>query len=153
MSWQSALVSLAWAVIGQIDPPTRIVLAIPRITRKGIVMPNYELMDDTIATVPIQTTNDVGVVEPPPTGDTFTAVSSLPASLGVSVVTSPVLALVLTPLVQASPGITVTVSDSAGLKVATQLVDIVTDTTPTNVILDLAGATTVSQPVPSAPGP
>lgn len=116
-------------------------------------MPNYELLNDTIATIPVQTTNSAGVVEPPPTGDTFTAVSSLPASLGVSIITAPALALVLTPLVQASPGITVTVSDSAGLKVATQLVDIVADATPTNVILDLADATTVAQPVPTAPGP
>lgn len=115
-------------------------------------MPNYELLNDTIATIPVQTTNSAGVVEPPPSGDTFTAVSSLPASLGVSIITAP-LALVLTPLVQASPGITVTVSDSAGLKVATQLVDIVADATPTNVILDLADATTVAQPVPTAPGP
>lgn len=116
-------------------------------------MPNYELLNDTIATIPVQTTNSAGVVEPPPTGDTFTAVSSLPASLGVSIITAPALSLVLTPLVQASPGITVTVSDSAGLKVATQLVDIVADATPTNVILDLADATTVAQPVPTAPGP
>jgi hypothetical protein len=152
MSWQSYLVGVAWSVIAGLDPPTKIVLAIPRVTRKGVLMPNYELEDDTVATIPIQTTNSAGVVEPPPAGDTFTATSSSP-SLGVAVVTSPVLALVLTPLVQASPGITVTVKDSAGLTVATQLVDIVQDVTPTNIILDLAGATTVSQPVPTAPGP
>jgi len=152
MSWQSYLVSLAWSVIAALDPPTKIVLAIPQVTRKGVIMPNYELEDDTVATIPIQTTNSAGVVEPPPAGDTFTVTSSSP-SLGVAVVTSPVLALVLNPLVQASPNITVTVSDSSGLKVATQLVDIVADVTPTNVILDLAGATTVSQPVPTPPGP
>lgn len=117
-------------------------------------MPNYELKDDTVATVPIQTTNSQGVVEPVPAGDVFTAVSSLPASLGVAIGSSPSgPTLILTPLVQASPGITVTVSDSAGLAVATQLVDIVTDTTDTNIILDLSGATTASQPVPTAPGP
>lgn len=115
-------------------------------------MPNYELFNDTVAAIPIQTTNSQGVVEPPPAGDTFTAVSSSP-SLGAAIVTTPALALVLTPLVQASPGITVTISDSAGLKVATQLVDIVADTTDTNIILDLAGAQTTSQSVPTAPGP
>ena len=115
-------------------------------------MPNYELKDDTVATIPIQTTNSAGVVEPPPAGDVFSAKSSSP-SLGVSIVTSPSLALVLTPLVQASPGITVTVSDSAGLAVATQIVDIVQDVTPTNVVLDLAAAALTPQPVPLAPGP
>lgn len=150
--WQSYLVDLAWALIAQFDPPTKIVLAIPRVTRKGVVMPNYELLNDTVATIPIQTTNSAGAVEPPPAGDTFSATSSSP-SLGAAIVTSPALALVLTPLVQASPGITVTISDSAGLKVATQLVDIVADATPTNVILDLADATTAAQPVPTAPGP
>lgn len=117
-------------------------------------MPNYELRDDTVATVPIQTTNSAGVVEPPPAGDTFTAMSSLPASLAVSIGSNAAgPTLILTPLVQASPGITVTVSDSAGLTVATQLVDIVQDTTDTNILLDLADATTTHQAVPTAPGP
>ena len=152
MSWQSYLLSLARSLIEGLDPPTKIVLAIPRVTRKGVFMPNFELTNDEVVTVPIQTTNAAGAVEAPPTGDVFTAVSSSP-SLGVAVVTTPMLALVLTPLVQASPNITVTVSDSSGLAVATQLVDIVPDVTDTNIILNLSGASHVAQPVPTAPGP
>lgn len=152
---QTALINqiLGWAVSP--PAPTQIVLALPTITRKGVLVPNYELKDDTVATVPILTTNSAGVVEPPPTGDIFSVTSSNPASLtaaiGQTAAGNP--AVVLTPLVQASPGLTFTVSDSAGLKVATQIVDIVQDTTPTNIILDLADATTVPQPVPTPPGP
>jgi hypothetical protein len=59
----------------------------------------------------------------------------------------------LTPLVQASPGLSITVSDSAGLSSFTQLVDIVQDATPKAIMLDVAAATEVSQPVPTNPGP
>jgi hypothetical protein len=134
---------------------TKIVLALPTYTRKGKPVPNFELPNDEVVTIPIQTTDSAGTVEPVPTGDVFTAVSSLPASLGVAIgaTASGSPALVLTPLVQASPGITVTVSDSAGLVQAVQLVDIVPDVTDTNILLDVADATHVSQPVPTAPGP
>lgn len=135
--------------------PVQIYLPLPIITRKGKIMPNYELRDDTVATIPIQTTNSLGTVEPVPAGDVFSAVSSNPASLGVAISKdaggNPT--LVLTPLVQSSPNLTVTVSDSAGLAVAVQLVDIVVDNTDTNIILDLAAATTTPQAVPTAPGP
>ena len=117
-------------------------------------MPNFELKNDDVAAIQIHTANAAGVVEPAPAGDVFTATSSSP-SLGVAIGKdangNPT--LILTPLVQVSPGITVTVSDSAGLAVATQLVDIVQDNTPTNVVLDLADAVLTAQPVPTAPGP
>jgi hypothetical protein len=113
-------------------------------------MPNLEILNDTIVTIPIQTQDAEGGVVSPPPGDTFTAVSSLPNSLGASVVGS---SLVLTPLVQASPGITVTVSDADGLAQAVQICDIVPDLSPKNVVLDIAGETTTSQPVPPNPGP
>lgn len=118
-------------------------------------MPNYELPSDEIATVTIKTTDAGGGTEAVPAGDVFTAVSSNPASLGVSIGTdaSGAPALILTPLVQASPNITVTVSDSAGLKQAVQIVDIVLDVTPKNVVLDLADAVLTSQATPTAPGP
>jgi hypothetical protein len=138
--------------------PTRIVLCIPtRTDLKGNPMPNFELPNDEVVTVPIQTTNAAGVVEPAPSGDVFTAASSSP-SLGVAIgVTAPPLpagpAVILTPLVQASPNITVTITDSAGLKLATQVIDIVQDVTPKNIILDVADATSVPQAVPTAPGP
>ncbi len=118
-------------------------------------MPNFELPNDEVVTITIKTTNASGTVEPMPAGDTFDVTSDNPTSLGVAVSTdsggNP--AIVLTPLVQASPGINVTVTDSAGLAAATLVVDIVEDVTPTNVILDVADATHVAQPVPAAPGP
>ena len=115
-------------------------------------MANFELANDEIATIPILTDNAAGLPVAPPAGDTFTAVSSNPASLGVAVIASPA-AVVLTPLVQLSPGLTVTVSDSAGLSAFTQIVDIVADATAKAITLDIANATEVPQPVPAAPGP
>lgn len=118
-------------------------------------MPNFELPNDEVVTITIKTTNSVGTVEPAPAGDVFSVTSSAPASLqaviGADAGGNP--AVVLTPLVRVSPGITVTVTDKAGLTAATQVVDIVVDVTPTNIILDVADATHVSQPVPANPGP
>ena len=81
-------------------------------------MSNYELNDDWVVSIPIVTQNSAGVAEPAPSGDVYTAVSSNPASLNVVVGfmadgTTP--AVVMNALVQASPGITVTLTDSAGL--------------------------------------
>jgi hypothetical protein len=135
---------------------TSIALELPtRRTKKGKVMPNYELPNDEVDTITIKTQNAAGATEPVPTGDVFSVASDKPASLGTAVGKdaggNP--AIVLTPLVQVSPGIAVTVSDTAGLKVATLIVDIVQDVTPTNIVLDTADATHVAQPVPTAPGP
>jgi hypothetical protein len=136
--------------------PTVIGLELPtRQTKKGKLMPNYELPNDEIDTITIKTQNTAGTTEPVPTGDVFSVTSSKPASLGTAVGMdkggNP--AIVLTPLVQVSPGITVTVSDTAGLKVATLVVDIVQDVTPSNIVLDTADAMHVSQSVPASPGP
>lgn len=136
-------------------PPTRIALELPSLTKRGKVMPNYELPNDVVATITIHTTDSEGDVEPVPAGDVFTVVSSNPASLGAAIGVdgdgNP--AVVLTPLVKASPNLTITVSDSAGLAQAIQLVDIVADVTDKNIVLDLVDATTKTQPVPTAPGP
>lgn len=134
--------------------PTQIVLCIPTRTVKGIIMPNFELPNDEVVTIGIQTTNSAGTVEPVPSGDVFSAASSSPSlgvAIGATAAGNP--AVVLTPTVQASPNITVTISDSAGLKQATLVVDIVPDVTDTNIVLDVADATHASQPVPTAPGP
>ena len=139
--------------------PTKIGLKLPTRAVKGKIMPNFELPNDEIVTIPIETTNQAGVVEPVPSGDVFSVASSS-ASLGVAIGVVPAgapgaggPAIVLTPLVQASPGITVTVTDSAGLQQWVQIVDIVPDVTDTNIVLDVANATSVAQPVPTAPGP
>lgn len=139
-----------------LPPPTRIALELPTHTRKdGTPMPNFELLNDQIVTITIKTTNSAGATEPAPAGDVFSVVSSNPTSLGAAMGTDAAgnPAVVLTPLVQASPGLSITVSDSAGLAQDVQIVDIVQDLTPTNVVLDLAAATHVSQPVPTNPGP
>jgi hypothetical protein len=122
---------------------------------KETYMPNFELNNDAVYTIPIETTNASGVVEPAPAGDVFSVTASNPTSLQAAIGTTAAggPAVVLTPLVQASPNITVTVSDSAGLVQAVQICDIVVDVSPTNVVLDIADATHVSQSVPTAPGP
>jgi hypothetical protein len=127
-------------------------LSLPTLTKNGVIMANFELANDEVATIPILVDDAAGQPVPPPAGDTFTAVSSSP-SLGVAVVTTPKAAVVLTPMVQASPGISVTVSDSAGLTSFILVVDIVEDTTAKAITLDVADATEVSQPTPTAPGP
>lgn len=143
---------------GLFPPPSsakHIKLELPSLTRKGKPVPNYELPNDEVVTITIKTTNSAGMTEPVPTGDVFTAVSSNPASLNAVIGTdaSGNPALVVNALVQASPNISVTVSDSAGLAQDVQIFDIVADVTPTNVVLDLADATHAPQAVPTAPGP
>lgn len=118
-------------------------------------MPNFELPNDEIVTVSILTQNGAGATEPPPASDTFMVTGSNPASLnavlGTDAAGGP--AVVMNALVKSSPGLTVTVSDSAGLAQYVLTVDIVEDVTPTNIVLDVADATHTSQPVPAAPGP
>lgn len=118
-------------------------------------MPNFELPNDQVVTITIKTQDASGATVPAPAGDVFSVASSNPASLGAAIGTdangNP--AVILTPLVQASPGLSITVSDADGLAADTQLVDIVPDVTPTNIVLDLADATHTTQPVPTNPGP
>ena len=118
-------------------------------------MANFELANDEVATIPILVDDAAGQAVPAPTGDTFSAVSSNPASLtatiGATAAGNP--AVVLTPLVQASPSLTVTVTDTAGLTAFTQIIDIVADLTPKAITLDLANVTETTQPTPTAPGP
>jgi hypothetical protein len=132
--------------------PVAISLALPTITRNGVILPNFELKNDTVASIPVEVEDAAGAVVPTPAGDTFTAVSSNPASL-TAIITPGTSTLVLTPLVQASPGLSVAVNDANGLTAVTLVVDIVADLSPTQVALDVADATTVSQPVPENPGP
>lgn len=153
------------ALLEFIRTPVRIKLdtahatKVPQPTPQGLTkelrMPNFELNSDAVYTIPILTTNSAGTVEPAPAGDVFSVTSSAPASLaaGIGKTAAGGPAVVLTPLVQASPSITVTVSNSAGLVQAVQICDIVVDVAPTNVVLDIADATHVLQPTPSNPGP
>lgn len=143
---------------GLFPPPskaTHISVELPSIKRKDTgKMANFEINDDWVVTATIKTTDAAGDTEPVPAGDVFSAASSSP-SLGVAIGAdangNP--AVVMTPMVQASPNITVTVSDSAGLAMASFVVDIVPDVTPTNIVVDLSGATHTTQATPTAPGP
>lgn len=117
-------------------------------------MPNYELPNDAVAYIPIQTLDASGNPVPPPAGDTFTVTSGTPASLGAAVGTMPSgplqgqAAAVLTPLVQTAPGVTVTLTDSDGLTAGVQIVDVITGT-PATDFLDVSAAVTVPQAPPA----
>jgi hypothetical protein len=115
---------------------------------------NFPLYNDKVWTFPLKCQNAAGAVQPgPTTGAWPTAVSDNPASLGASVVyQAPLFNLVLTPKVQASPGISVTVS-YVGMASATFTADIVTDPNLISVAIDSADVTSISQSIPSAPGP
>jgi hypothetical protein len=117
-------------------------------------MPNFELASDEVATVTILVRDAGGDVVPAPAGDVFTVVSSTPSlgvAIGANAAGNP--AVVMTPTVVASPNISVTVSDSAGLAAFVQIVDVVADTKATAIALDIANVSEVSQPTPTNPGP
>lgn len=129
--------------------PVRLALFLPTITTHGGEMADIPLANDLIYTIPIVTEDAAGNVVPPPTGDTFSAVSSDPSSLGcvIGAVASGAPAVVLTPLKQAATGVTVTVTDSAGLTQDVATFDIGPGTA-TMIALDFKDETTQSQAVP-----
>jgi len=159
---QATLLADVLEIIKLVTPPAseavKIRLALPTITRKGVIMANYPLPNDEVVTIAILTDDLAGNPVAPPPGDTFTVVSSIPASLaatvnGTNVVINALVAGHLNPPAPAAPDLFITVSDSAGLQTFVQVVDIVADTAPKQITLDLAHATVTSQPVPTAPGP
>jgi hypothetical protein len=115
---------------------------------------NFQLYNDKIWTFPIKCQN-AGGVQPWPLNANPLAVSSNPASLGARVIGQvPSLFLELTPKVQVSPGLTVTVSN-AGMAPVVFGVDIVADPDMLSVVVDAVAAdiTTSAQNVPTAAGP
>jgi hypothetical protein len=137
--------------------PVRITLALPVVILKdGTPMANYELLDDTVAYIAINTVDAGGDVVPAPSGDVFSAAisdaTSLTATIGVmpSGPLAGAVALVLTPLKLAVSGLTVTVSDSAALTNVVLTVDIVTDLTPKSITLDTTDAVLVPQAAPTS---
>lgn len=116
-------------------------------------MADFQLQNDLVYTFTIHVEDANGDIVPAPAGDTFSVASSS-ADLGVATGTdangNP--AVVCTPLVVSGTGYTVTTSDSAGLKVATNVFDIVPDTAPTQLVLDTTNPSTTSQAAPTAPG-
>lgn len=148
-------------------PPVALAIGAPIALKGKIVMANFQLENDAVVAWPILTTNAGGLVEPAPSGDVFTVVSSNPASMNAVIgtatfppATTPAPAVLTNALVAESDpgnhggGLTFTITDSAGLKSATSpLIDIVVDATP--VALDVGTTPVVvgSQPAPTAPGP
>lgn len=121
---------------------------------------NFQLYNDKIWTFPLKCQNASGI-QPWPAGSNPVAVSSNPASLTASA--NAILgfgnaitgyALVLTPKVQASPGLTVTVTN-VGMDPVVFTADIVTDPDRLSVVVDSAATdyTTSPQNVPADPGP
>lgn len=117
--------------------------------------PLVSVFNDKITSISIQFLNAGGGNVAAPAGDTLSAVSSAPGSLSATIggtATAPL--LVLTPLVRAGTGYTVTVSDSLGVTPAAITVDITPDpAVPAQLQLIYTLPTTVPQPIPSAPGP
>lgn len=118
---------------------------------------NFQLYNDKVWTLPLQCQNAASVVQPFPSGSSPSAVSSNPASLNAEVAlgTGGVgFKLILTPKVQASPSLTVTVTN-VGMTPAVFVVDVVPDPNILSVAVDdiPADVTTAPQNVPVAPGP
>jgi hypothetical protein len=117
-SWLIVLV-LLWSAPSQAQNATNVVLAAPAA--------HFELPNNEVATITIKTTNSAGAGEPYPSNDVFAVTSSdaasLRATIGADASGNP--AVILTPLVQVSPALTITVTDSAGLAQAVQIIDIV----------------------------
>lgn len=118
-------------------------------------MANLQLMNDEVMHIGILVLDAAGDTVPADPSDVFTVASSNSASLSavIGTMASGAPAVVLNALVAASPGLSFTVSDSAGLAVFTEQVDIVADTKATAIGLDLSHTETSPQPVPTAPGP
>lgn len=119
-------------------------------------MANFQAYNDRVWTLPAPTLiNPANNQSVSTNGIPFTVTSSLPDSLKVNFASPISNAIILTPLVQNSPGITVTVS-SPGLTSASFLVDVVTDPNPPlQIVVDStqADATSTGQNVPTSPGP
>lgn len=115
-------------------------------------MAGYPLKNDAVVTIGILATDDAHDVVPAPANDAFSVVSSDPAKLHAAIGTNAAghPAVIINALVRAATGLSFKVSDTAGLAAITQEVDIVDDTTPKAVGLDLAGAASAPQPVPPA---
>jgi hypothetical protein len=132
-----------------------IFLGVPTLRHKVTgKMANFELADDTIASIAIHVTDASGDILPAPTGDTFSVVVSDATKMTAAIGTMPsgplvgAAAVILTPLVKLAAGLTVTVSDTAALNMAVLIVDIVADVTPKAIVLDTVDAIFTPQAVP-----
>ena len=136
-------------------------------------MANDQCPFDDILHYPILAANSVGTLEPAPSGDTY-AVAANPPTSGVGVggmvfsigtFVFPAIGTTAVPSVDCTPavmesdpgnkggGFSFTLTDTAGLKsVTSPLIDIVPDTTPTQLEIG-ASATSANPTPPTAAGP
>lgn len=108
-------------------------------------MANFELPMGETAFLAIHTVDKAGDVVPAPAGDVFSASSADEAMIVASVDVMPSGPLQGTPAlkmvsVALASGVSVTISDSAGLQIDTILVDVVADLTPSAITVDEADA-------------
>lgn len=119
-------------------------------------MANRQIYNDKVTVIPLNAVLQATQAATTwPSGTSLTATSSKPLSLSASISSVGSNAtLVLTPLVQASTGISVTVS-SPGLVGVSELFDIVSDPNLVQILIDsnAADQTTTQQAVPANPGP
>lgn len=111
-----------------------------------------QLRNDDVQIIPILVLDAAGDVVQAPPGDAFTVVSSDPSKLNAVVgqSSSGAQAVRINALVRLATGLSFTVNDSAGLKAFAEEVDIVEDTTPAAIGLDLAATEHEAQAVPTA---
>ncbi len=121
-------------------------------------MANFQAYNDKVWTLPVKcfNPNTSATTAAFPSGTNLTLTNSLPNSLGATLTGSDsALFLILTPKVQASPGISLTVSGT-NMVAQTLLVDVVDDPAVQNqVSIDTTSAdiTTTAQSVPTSAGP
>jgi hypothetical protein len=112
-------------------------------------MPNMELANDDIMTIPIMGRDAAGDPVPLPPGRTPTIVCSDPASMN-AVITAT--SYTLNALVPTASNITIEIDDGT-LTPEITVLDIVADVTATSVVSQFSAATHAVQPVPTAAPP
>lgn len=136
---------------GQRSPVVRLALMLPLVrTKVGTNMADIPLSNDLVYTIGVIGVDGAGNPAPLPAGDVVSAVASDPTSLGVAIGTigsAGAPAVVLTPLKQNATGVTVTVTDTAGLTQDVATFDIGPGVAK-GLGLDFADETTTPQPVP-----
>jgi hypothetical protein len=117
-------------------------------------MAAISILNDKVTSIPLAFENYLGSSVSPISGDSYTVVSSS-ASLGATVgVISGSPVLILTPMVQAGTGYTVTVSDAKGLPSLVVTFNITPDPAlATQMALTTGSLSMVAQAIPAAPGP
>lgn len=131
---------------------------------------NIELPNNEVTYIALVTRDAAGTIVPAPSGDVDSVATTGPhaASLGAAVTVMPAgstnagaPAISLTPLVVESDAgnsggsIGLTLTDTAGLPMSTPgyVFDIVVNLSPATVGLDTTDTATVTQAIPTAPGP